>query len=173
MSRIPILIASAVALAVASPASAQPAGGAASSDGPIPSTRAEVTKALDARFATFDTNHDGSLSTAELQAVEAQVVERQKAAIAKVVDQTFAKLDTNKDGRLTLAEYRAATPKIDANPGQDAAALAKVLDTNNDGKISSDEFKRRTLSAFDQIDTNKDGVVSPEERRKAEGDTGR
>lgn len=171
MSRTTVLIASVIALAAASPASAQPAAGAAPSEDSIPRTRAEVIKALDTRFATFDANHDGNLSAAELQAIEAKVIERQKAAIATVVEQAFARLDANKDGRLTLAEYRASAPAITAKAADNAAEFARVLDTDKDGKISGDEFKRRTLAAFDQLDANKDGIVSPEERRKAGVDT--
>ena len=172
MSRIPRLVASAIGLSVSAAALSQSTTGGAQSGEAAPSTRAEVVKALDARFAKFDSNGDGSLSTAELQAVEEQVIGQQKAELAKAVEQSFAKLDANKDGHITLAEYRAAAPTIDAKAGENAAALAKVLDTNNDGKITSDEFKRRTLAAFDVLDANKDGKVTPEERRKA-ADTGR
>jgi Ca2+-binding EF-hand superfamily protein len=161
VSRIPVLIASVIGLAAATPAAAQWAES-------IPTTRADVIKMLDARFAKIDANSDGGLSSAELQTIEAQVIAVQKAEIASAVQRAFAKLDTNKDGRLSLEEYGAAAPKIDAKPAENAAELVRLLDTDKNGKISGDEFKRRTLTGFDQLDANKDGRVTPEERSKAE-----
>lgn len=165
MSRIPVLIASVVALAAASPAIAQPAAGAAPSEASTPNTRSEVIKALDARFAKIDASGDGSLSAAELQTVEAQVIARQKTELGQAVERSFAKLDTNKDGRLTLEEYRAAAPAIAAKPADNAAAMVRLLDTDKNGKLSGDEFKRRTLFIFDRLDANKDGTVTAEERK--------
>lgn len=173
VSRIPVLISSLVALAVASPATAQSAAGAAPSEGSTPNTRSEVIKALDARFAKVDANGDRSLSAAELQTVETQVIARQKTELGQAVERSFAKLDANKDGRLTLEEYRAAAPAIGARPAENAAAMVKLLDTDKNGKLSSDEFKRRTLFIFDRLDANKDGTVTGEERRKAVTTAGR
>jgi len=166
VSRIPVLIASVIGLAAASSASAQSAE-------TIPTTRAEVIKLLDARFAKIDANADGGLTPAELQTIEAQVIEAQKAEIASAVQRAFAKLDANKDGRLSLEEYGAAAPKIDAKPAENAAELVRLLDTDKNGKISGDEFKRRTLAGFDKLDTNKDGTVTPTERSKAVAHSGR
>ena len=173
MSRFPVLIASVIGLAAASSASAQSAPPTAQSAETIPTTRAEVIKLLDARFARIDANADGGLTPAELQTIEAQVIEAQKAEIASAVQRAFAKLDTNKDGRLSLEEYGAAAPKIDARPAENAAELVRLLDTDKNGKISGDEFKRRTLAGFDKLDTNKDGTVTPTERSKAVADSGR
>jgi Ca2+-binding EF-hand superfamily protein len=173
VSRIPVLIASALAFAIASPAIAQPAAGAAPSESSTPNTRADVIKALDARFAKIDVNGDGNLSAAELQTVEAQVIARQKAELRQAVERSFAKLDANKDGRLTLEEYRAAAPAITAQPAGNAAEMVKLLDADKNGKLSGAEFKRRTLAIFDRLDANKDGTVTIEERRKAVVTAGR
>ncbi len=160
MTRIPVLIASAIGLAAASSASAQ-------SPETVPTTRAEVIKLLDARFAKIDANGDGGLAPAELQTIEAQVIAARKAELASAVQRAFAKIDTNKDGRLSIEEYGAAAPKIDATPAENAAELVRLLDTDKNGKVSGDEFKRRTLAGFDKLDTNKDGTVTPTERSKA------
>ena len=157
MLRPTILIASLVALA-ASPAIAQ-------SQSSTPDTRAEVIKALNARFAKIDVSGDGSISAAELQTVEAQVIARQKTELGQAVERSFAKLDTNKDGRLTVAEYHAAAPAITARPADNAAEMVKLLDADKNGKLSGDEFKRRTLAIFDRLDANKDGTVTVEERK--------
>ncbi len=167
VSRIHLVLALATTAASVSAASAQSGSAAAPSESSVPNTRPEVIKALDARFANVDSNKDGSLSTAELQTIEAQAIARQKSELSQAVDRAFAKLDTNKDGRLSLEEYRAAAPTIAAKPADNAAALLKLLDADKNGKLSGDEFKRRTLAVFDRLDANKDGTVTAEERRKA------
>lgn len=173
MVRIPILIASAIGLAAASSASAQTAAGSSPAQESVPSTRADVIKALDARFTKIDANSDGNLTAGELQTLEGQVIDAQKSELKNAVERGFAKLDTNKDGRLSLDEYRAAAPVIDDKPAENAAQLVKLLDTDKNGKVSNAEFKRRTLTVFDQLDANKDGTVTPEERRKAMTAAGR
>jgi Ca2+-binding EF-hand superfamily protein len=164
--RISVLIASAASLAAATSATAQ-------SPESIPTTRAEVIKMLDARFAGIDTNGDGGLTAAELKTVEAQVIATRKAELADAVKRAFTKLDSNKDGRLSIEEYGAAAPKIDAEPAGNAAELLTLLDTDKNGKISTDEFRRRTLAGFDKLDANKDGTVTPAERDKAVVASGR
>ena len=166
-----MIIASFIGLAAASPALAQTPPAAAPAQDPVPAARTDVIKILDERFAGIDSNHDGSLTAAELQAVETQVIAAQKAQLNQAVERGFANLDTNKDGRLSLDEYRAAAPVIEDKAAENAAQLVKLLDTDKDGKISSAEFKRRTLTAFDKLDSNKDGKVTPAERAKAGVDT--
>ena len=165
MFRILVLIASTTALATAVQAQ-----GAAKAE---PRTKAELSKALDARYAKVDANGDGALSADELARNEAQRIERAKAEVAEAVQRAFAKLDTDKDGKLSLEEYRAAAPTVTAKPAENAADIVKLLDKDKNGKVSSAEFKAPTLAAFDRIDANKDGTVSPEERRKAAANIGR
>ena len=162
-----IITASAIGLAAASSALAQATPAPSQSADSIPTTRAEVMKVLDARFTAIDANHDGVLTPAELQAIEAQVIQNQRAEIASAAQRAFAKLDTNKDGRLSVEEFSAAAPKVVASPTDNAAELVKLLDTDKNGKISNDEFKQRTLAGFDKLDANKDGTVTPAERAKA------
>lgn len=162
-----IITASVIAFATASSALAQSAPAATQSADSIPTTRAEVMKVLDARFTAIDANHDGVLTPAELQAIEAQVIQNQRAEIASAAQRAFAKLDTNKDGRLSVEEFSAAAPKVVASPTDNAAELVKLLDADKNGKISNDEFKQRTLAGFDKLDANKDGTVTPAERAKA------
>ena len=173
MSRIPILVASVLGLAAATAASAQSAPASSQTPESIPTTRAEVIKMLDARFAGIDANGDGGLTAAELEKIGAQVIESRKVELAGAIQRAFAKLDTNKDGRLSIEEYGAAAPKIDVKPAENAAELVTLLDTDKNGKISSIEFKRRTLAGFDQLDANKDGTVTPEERSKVLAAAGR
>lgn len=167
VSRIAIFTASVLGLAAASSAVAQSTPASGQSPGSVPTTRAEVIKLLDARFAKIDSNGDGGLTSAELQTIEAQVIASQKAQLAGAVQRAFAKLDTNKDGRLSIEEYGAAAPKMDVKPADNAAELVRLLDTDKNGKISAEEFKRRTLAGFDKLDTNKDGTVTVAERSKA------
>jgi Ca2+-binding EF-hand superfamily protein len=147
-----------IALAVAVPASAQTAPQAVSKD--------TYTKQVVGRFTGIDTNKDGFLNQAEINAaetrarqqVEAQLLARRKAA--------FEKADSNKDGSLSYAEFSAAVPQPTFK--SDSKDAIGKLDANKDGKVSQAEFQAPAMAMFTRIDTNKDGSVSVEEQRKAQ-----
>ena len=130
-------------------------------------TRVAVANALQANFKSIDTNGDGTLSSAELQAAEAKGIQSRVAAVRGRVEAEFTKLDTNKDGQLSKAEFMAAAP-TGASSAPNGAALVAQLDKNKDGKVSVDEFRAPRLAAFDSIDTNKDGTISAAERAAAQ-----
>ena len=130
---------------------------------PKPVTRAAVSSQLDSAFAAADTNHDGSLSAAEIQALEAKELQQVQATIRARLQAQFKELDTNKDGQLSQAEFLAAAPPASALvPGVEK--MIATLDKNKDGKLSPDEFRAPQLSIFDKLDTNHDGTLSPTER---------
>ena len=114
----------------------------------------------------IDTNGDGTLSAAEIQAAEAKVQQQRIVALRGRVDAEFTKLDTNKDGVLSKAEFMAAAPQASAATPNGAAIVAQ-LDKNKDGKVTVDEYRAPVLVRFDALDKNHDGTLSAAERQAA------
>lgn len=150
----------AVALAAGSAASAQ-------QQQPRPVSRAEITRQLDGNFAAADANHDGSLSSAEVQNYANAQMQQAGQALRNRALAEFKRLDTNRDGQLSWPEFSAAVPTLKASDG--VADVMRKLDTNHDGKISPAEFKAPRLAQFDKADLNHDGIVTPDEERRANG----
>ena len=143
-------------VALASAASAQTTAGQAQDP-----TRTVITQGLDQRFKALDTNGDGTITKAEMDAAEARARQEAASRIAKRAEEGFAKLDTDKNGQLSLTEFKASIPPVETGV---AAAVLQRLDSNKDGKITRQEFGARTLATFDRLDTNKDGKISAQER---------
>jgi Ca2+-binding EF-hand superfamily protein len=157
-------------------------------------TRADVKARVDKTFAILDTNHDGSITKDELNALEAQRQQKIETR-AKNFDPSkiFDRLDGNHDGKVTAAEAETVRSKqAQAKGGQPAQAHAAALkglfaraDANKDGVITRAEFdtmgqKIRTqmehaamasggmaVRMFDRSDVNKDGRVSLAEMEQA------
>jgi Ca2+-binding EF-hand superfamily protein len=156
-------ILAAAALALGSPAAAQQAASA-----PKPVSRAEFIARIDQSFKAIDTNHDGFLSAAEIQAEQNRELQNVRAALSAKLRAAFNQLDTNKDGQLSFAEFSAQTLSA-VTAKSTAQQLLQQLDTNHDGKVSAEEFRNPKLPAFDKADLNHDGIVTPEEERRANG----
>jgi Ca2+-binding EF-hand superfamily protein len=125
---------------------------------------------LNIGFAALDTNGDGTLDAAEIEAAP----------------RALAKLDKNGDGQITQEELRMAMPmgrgpgefnrgeRRDGERGGDAGAsvvddMVKTLmafDANGDGKLSRSELPERFQGIFDRGDEDKDGFLTSEEIRK-------
>lgn len=150
-------------------------------------TRADVNGRVAKMFARLDTNKDGSITQAEVDALQAQRAQRMEQRAAKFdPSKMFDRLDLNHDGQITVAEAEAARSQhVKGAPGKPAKANATAFgglfaraDTNKDGVISKAEFdtmggqmKARMEKAgisrghmggrlFETADTNKDGKVS-------------
>ena len=132
-----------------------------------PATRADVLKNSQANFAELDSNKDGSLNKAEVDAAQVRAQQRATTELAERVNEEFKRLDADKNGQLTLAEFRGAAPAVRTNPNASTTIIGR-LDTNKDGKITVEEFRGPILAGFDRIDTNKDGTISADERSAAE-----
>ena len=158
MSRSLILLLAVPALALASAAASQTAP-------PKPVSRADFISKIDASFNALDTNHDGFLSAAEVQAAQAKELQQLQAARTAKLQSEFKRLDTNHDGQLSYQEFApiAGTVKSNETPQQ---ALQK-LDSNRDGKVSAAEFRASKLPLFEKLDLNHDGIVTVDEARKA------
>ncbi len=142
-------------------AQASPQAGALAKATP---TRALLSQALEANFKRADTNGDGSLIKAEVDALQQRTADSAAAAVRTRMEQEFGQLDTDRNGQLSRAEFRAAAPK----PGLAAGdTTLQRVDGNKDGKVSLDEYRAPMLAAFDRIDANRDGTLSDAEGRAA------
>ena len=158
------------ALAIAAPsiALAQPEARPATAgvDETKPVTRADINAKLDADYADLDSDKDGKVTAAEINARLVKSGEAELDEIKKKRDASFAKLDANGDGSITKAEFdeKAPLPKLKE---PDAKPFLAQFDADKDGGITKDEFRGPTLANFEKLDANKDGTVTPDEVKNA------
>lgn len=109
-----------------------------------------------AMFERFDTDGNGEITRAEIEAHQAEM---------------FKAADTNGDGLLSEDELRAAAEQ---RRDQRFARMIEAMDENGDGLLSPDEMADgREGMIFQQLDADKDGVVTREEAAAAARDRGR
>ncbi|WP_420137545.1 EF-hand domain-containing protein [Sphingomonas sp.] len=97
-------------------------------------TRADFQAQSRAQVAAADTNHDGIVTKAELEAVITKAMGGPPPA--GMVDGVFGALDTNHDGKATAAEIEAHD-----------LALFDRWDTNHDGKLTREEMMAGSQAA--------------------------
>lgn len=139
-------------------------------------SKAELTAALEARFARLDVDHDGVLTQKDRDAMRQQRL-----------DARFVAMDTDKNGQVSKAEFAAAHAahaekrdemgkgkdgrhwgdRDDRGPGKGMMRGPGGGDANQNGTVTKAEFMAGPLAMFDKADTNKDGVVSAEEMKAA------
>lgn len=165
-------------LAFAQDDSAGPRGGGmlmmadANKDGAV--TKAELTAALEARFARLDANKDGKLDHADRDILRQQRL-----------DERFAALDTDKNGQISKAEFAAGHQGRDGmhdrmgKPGGPdghgwghrgwghGMRGGTGDEMKKDGTITKAEFMARPLTMFDKVDANHDGKVTADEMKAA------
>ena len=142
----------------------------ANKDGKI--SKAELTTALDARFARMDVDKDGQLPSKDRD------LKRQQR-----MDERFTKLDTDKNGQLSKTELAAgheARADKRADMGKGEGRMGKghhrgmmryggkggaMGDANKDGTVTKAEFTAGAMAMFDKADTNKDGFVTADEMK--------
>jgi Ca2+-binding EF-hand superfamily protein len=149
-------------------------------------TRADVQARAAKMFARLDTNHDGFITQAELDALRAARAQKMEARAQRFdPSKMFERLDLNHDGQITQAEAESArSQRAAAKGGEPAKAHAAAFsglfaraDANKDGVITRAEFdamasqmKARLQQAglrhgggarlMTAADSNKDGKVS-------------
>ncbi|MDJ0920533.1 MAG: EF-hand domain-containing protein [Henriciella sp.] len=109
------------------------------------------------RLEAFDTNGDGAISMAEIEAGR---------------DARFAEADTNSDGGISYEEFVAQSEQRRAERQiRRQEQMFARLDANADGLVTPDEMeargKGRLEKMFEQADTDQDGVLSAEELEAA------
>jgi Ca2+-binding EF-hand superfamily protein len=128
-------------------------------------TRAIVLDESQASFKSIDSNNDGNLTKAELEASQAKALQQANAARDKDIEADFKKLDSNNDGSISLAEFKAVAPQVRVRMTPDQAVAE--FDSNKDGKITLEEYRKPRLAAFDKADANHDGTVTMQELQAA------
>lgn len=155
-------------------------------------TRSQVQAQVAAMFAKADSNKDGAITAAELQAGREA---RQKAR----ADELFARLDADRNGQVSRAEFDAGHAKMrearaerrgdgsgkdgprvhrggvhwgkggfaGGPGGKGGEAWFARLDANKDGRVTLAEATAQRLQWFDKADANNDGKLTAEERRAA------
>jgi Ca2+-binding EF-hand superfamily protein len=120
-------------------------------------------------LSTLDTNHDGTLSAAEIAAAATEL----------------KKLDKNGDGKLTrdeagihMEQLRGRggpggpgrgegrpEPETPAPPptADDMTASLMMFDANHNGQLEKSEVPERFQGLFERGDTNKDGILTKDE----------
>lgn len=105
-------------------------------------------------FDSIDTDADGKLSQAELDAHHAA---------------RFAAADTNQDGKLDAAEISAEQlARFSERLEERTARMIENRDANGDGAISVDEIGEGPMQRhFARIDSDNDGMISKAEAEEA------
>lgn len=112
----------------------------------------------DPAVAAIDTDRDGTISAAEIDASAG----------------ALAKLDKNRDGKLGEDEVRPAfgpggpggPGRFGRDPSQMAGRMIEEWDQNGDGKISKTEMPERMRESFDAADLDRDGKLTRDELAK-------
>jgi Ca2+-binding EF-hand superfamily protein len=132
--------------------------------GPQPVSRAVFVARVDNAFAALDTNKDGNVDRAEMEAAENKAIAARRAQMVQQRQAAFRQLDKDGNGSLTLQEF-AAPVASQPLPKADATARFTRFDTNNDGTIDAAENRAPAVARFNRLDTNKDDILSTEEQR--------
>lgn len=148
--------------------------------------RTDVAANVGKMFARLDTNRDGFITKAEIDALEAKRSQRiEKRAEGFNPDKIFDRVDANHDGKITVAEEQAAHNARAQSKGKAPAqanataftGLFARADANKDGMVTRAEFdaignqlrarmekvgERHGFAGkmFESADTNKDSKIS-------------
>lgn len=143
---------------------------------------ADETRMPAQRFAQLDTDGDGRVSLAELQAAPKRGPRRDPAKrfarldanddgrvtrdeVPRMPDARFQKLDQNGDGALSVEELSAGRPGKGARGhGMRGKGGLARLDQDGDGQVTAAEATAATDALFARLDGNADGQITPDER---------
>ncbi|MGC6330485.1 EF-hand domain-containing protein [Rhizorhabdus sp. FW153] len=153
---------------------------------PPPKTRAEAQTRVTEMFKRLDTNGDGFVTKAEMDASRAKMREAFAERRDERRGEKFAKLDKDGSGSVSKDEFLAPPPPPPPGEGDGPRGRHKGMkrhhggmmmggggfwfdraDANKDGKVSLAEAQSSALAMFDKVDSNRDGTISPDEQRAA------
>lgn len=169
--------AAAVAVLTISPSFAQPAPTAPMTMQPM--TRAGIAAMIQQHFAMLDTNRDGLLTKAEMDAGKMARHDRTADRKASRGDARFDRLDSNHDGAVTRPEFDSAHQATGDDGHKGAHRMGMMMhagmggrmfemaDANKDGRVSLQEATNAALSHFDRADANHDGTLTTDEMHAA------
>jgi len=110
-------------------------------------SRQFLVRRVEVEFKALDTDGDGKLTKAEVDAA------RGKPTLLLIAD-------ANKDGVVTKEELAKA---FTSRGGQVSDRVFEALDADKDGKISAAEWQAAGERRFARLDRNKDGAVTADE----------
>jgi Ca2+-binding EF-hand superfamily protein len=120
-------------------------------------------------FQALDTDHDNTLTAAEIDAAPAALKAMDKNGDGKVTADEIPMPagrgrgeGRGRGGSGVGDEAPAAPPTPD-----DMAATLMAFDRNKDGKLTKAEVPERMQGMFDRVDSNHDGVLTAEEIKAA------
>ncbi len=144
-----------------------------------PMTRTDVQTRVKTHFAEMDTNEDGAVTQAEIDA-------GRTAKMAERHGEMFTKMDTDKNGSISRAEFDAHHAGMmqsgrggmegrrgmkhggrHGDMGHMGGRMFAMADANKDGKVTEAEATSAALAHFDKVDTDKNGTISDAERQAA------
>jgi Ca2+-binding EF-hand superfamily protein len=178
-----LLLGAALAAAVISRALAQPEAQDHPAMAMQPMTRAEVIQRVQEHFAMLDTNQDGFVTQAEMDAAKGAMHGKMMQHREQRGDAMFDRMDANHDGSISRSEFDAAHQAMAARIGDNGhrmgmglsmmhgasmgAHLFAMADADKDGRVSLQEATNAAAAHFDQADANHDGTLTPDEMRAA------
>lgn len=128
-------------------------------DGKI--TAAEHTDGSKALFTKMDTNKDGQVTTAEMDAMHATMKDKGHATARTEGGANEQKMADKK------AYDETGTGKAMPKMMSSEQKIAK-MDTNNDGKLSAAEHAAGAKQMFSKMDTDRDGTLTAQELREGQ-----
>jgi len=137
-------------------------------------TRAEMVQKVQDHFARLDTDKDGFVTKAEMDAAETAMHQTMADRMKQRESGMFDRMDANHDGSLSRAEFDAAHDAMADHMGgmrgmhgAMAGHMFSAADTNKDGRVSLQEATAAAATHFDKLDANHDGTLTPDEMRAA------
>ena len=146
-------------------------------------TRAGMVQMVQQHFAMLDTNKDGFITKAEMEAGKSAMNDRRAARKEERGAKMFDRMDANHDGSITRQEFDSAhqtmAGRMDGHARRGmhrmgmmhAAGMGErmfdMADADKDGRVSLQEATNAAAAHFDRVDTNGDGTITPEEMRAA------
>ena len=148
-----------------------------------PMTRAGIVQMVQQHFTMLDTNKDGFITKAEMDAGKSAMKDRRASRKEERGAKMFDRMDSNHDGSITRQEFdsahQAMAGRMDGHGrrgmhrmGMMHAAgmggrMFDMADADKDGRVSLQEATTAAAAHFDRADTNHDGTITPDEMRSA------